>query len=551
MRLPKIILRSIAGIAGAHSAILLRKFLRSHQNTAQVQDQLLSKLVRAHAETEFGRDFGLSSVRTYEDFCKAVPVATYDRYQHYVDRMLDGDTNALLPAGQKPLMFSMTSGTTAKPKYIPVTEQFLAETRRTWNAFGYNMLKQQLDAWVRPILQVTSLMRETDSPTGVPCGAISGLMTATQKKIVRLMYVVPPWVAEVTEPANRFYSIIRSSIAKDVSWITTANPSTVLKIIETAQQYSDLLIRDIADGTFTLPDGSTPPAVKNAVRPYRRNPKLAHKLAEDIRRDGHLRPEHFWNLSFLANWTGGTLRLYVDRLREYFPTQPIYDIGLIASEGRFSVPLRPDTPAGVAEITSNFLEFMPIEERSSQTPQTLRAHELEIGQEYFLVFSNWTGFLRYNLDDRVRVTGFYGQTPEFEFLCRGLHTANITGEKLTEHQVVRGMDLARAQLALNVERFSLQGVFADQPYYKLTLEDLPADIAEKIAASLDRQISNLNMEYASKRQSARLGPIRPCVLQKGEFDRLEREKILKRRGRSEQYKHQYLLTEIIERSQAT
>ena len=58
-----------------------------------------------------------------------------------------------------------------------------------------------------------------------------------------------------------------------------------------------------------------------------------------------------WNVSFLANWTGGTLKLYLPRLAELFDNVPVRDIGLVASEGRFSIPLSDDSPAGVAEVT--------------------------------------------------------------------------------------------------------------------------------------------------------------------------------------------------------
>ena len=547
MRFSQMILMPVARVAGLHSAVLLKKFLCSHSDTKNIQGALLKELIKAHCDTQFGRDFGLKHVKTYEDFKRAIPVATYDRYMPYINSMLDGDYRAMLPAGQDPLMFSMTSGTTADPKYIPVTPRFLTETKRTWNAFGYNMLRQHLDAWVRPILQVTSLMREKVTSKGIACGAISGLMTATQKKIVRKMYCVPTWIAEIAEPENRFYSVIRHAIEKDVSWTTTANPSTVLKIISAGQQFAPQLIKDIADGTYTMPDGTTPNQYSTSSRRFRPNPRFARHLQACLDKSGKLAPKHYWNLSFLANWTGGTLGLYTNRLREYFPTQPIYDIGLIASEGRFSIPLEANTPAGVAEITSNFLEFMPVDQRESQNPETLRAHEVEIGQEYFLVFSNWTGLLRYNLDDRVRITGFYENTPKFEFLCRGLHTANITGEKITESQVVEAMRRTKKQLGLNIERFTLQGVFHDPAFYELKLESLSPDQSSKTAHLLDQNLAEINIEYASKRQSARLGPIQPIVYTNAEFDQIERDKILKRKGRSEQYKHQYLLTEIIKK----
>ena len=86
------------------------------------------------------------------------------------------------------------------------------------------------------------------------------------------------------------------------------------------------------------------------------------------------------------------------------------------------------------------------------------------------MLSNWAGLYRYNLNDRVRVTGRLGDSPVLEFLSRGPHTCSITGEKLAEHQVVVSMARAGRALGGNVETFVVQGRFARQPYYELGLE---------------------------------------------------------------------------------
>ena len=283
---------------------------------------------------------------------------------------------------------------------------------------------------------------------------------------------------------------------------------------------------------------------------FRPNRTLAHRLEQGITADGMLLPRHFWNLTFLTHWTGGTLKLYLRRLRKLFGDVPTHDIGLLASEGRFNIPLEVGTAEGVAEITSNFLEFIPAEKRESPNPTTLRAEELEVAGEYFLVLSNWAGLFRYNLDDRIRVMGFLGQSPVFEFLSRGLHTTSITGEKITEHQVVEAFAHARRESGVNVERFILQGHFTSTPnstpYYELRMER-PGDVEpQALAQYMDRALCEHNMEYASKRKSERLGPIRAVALPDGTLERAEQENIRRRRGRSEQYKHQYLLTDILD-----
>lgn len=543
MSIRQTILRPIAQVGAWSARRELKNFLLACGRTKRTQDEFLRKLITTHNATAFGRDHGFAKISTYEDFATAVPIRQYQQLKPYVARVLSGETTALLPENQPVLMFSMTSGTTGDPKYIPVTPRFLENIRRGWNLFGINVLQNQSDAWLRPIVQISSSMHEETSPTGLPCGAISGLLAQTQKKIVRRMYCTPSWITEVHNPDTRFYSLLRYSIDKDVAFITTANPSSTIKLIETGQTYCEQLIRDVADGTFNPPGKLE---VNFPVKKFRPNRRLAKHLAAGVAADGNLLPRHFWNLSFLTNWTGGTLKLYFHRLRDLYGDLPVYDIGLLASEGRFSVPLGKNTSSGAAEITSNFMEFIPAENHGEENPPVLRAHELAVGAEYFLVISNWTGLFRYNLDDRVRVTGVCGDNPVFKFLSRGLHTSSITGEKLTEFQVVAAMTTVRSKLNLGIERFVLQGRFAATPYYELRLEAESQGCAEKIRDEFDAALRSLNMEYASKCQSGRLGKIRVVVLPDGTLAKIEHENIRNKKGRSEQYKHQYLLTEIIE-----
>jgi hypothetical protein len=385
-------------------------------------------------------------------------------------------------------------------------------------------------------------MREADSPTGLPCGAISGLLAATQKRIVQRMYCVPAAVAAIEDPRVKAYVTFRCAASHDVAFITTANPSSTIKLIETAQQHADRLAHDLEAGALN-PPGPLEESIRRQPH-FRPAVSVARRLREGLRRDGQLMPRHLWRLAFLANWTGGTLGLYLPRLRELFDGLDVRDVGLLASEGRFSVPLEDNTPAGVAEILGNFLEFIPAGQHDHPNPGTLLAHELEVGQEYFLVVTNCAGLWRYNLDDRIRVTGRFGQSPVFEFLCRGTRTASITGEKLTERQVIEAMQQATAA-GPACERFVLQGVFDSPPYYQLRLECPLGGRADQLAAALDSRLGDVNIEYAAKRRSGRLGPVRALLLPPGRLEERERQLLARRQGRLEQYKHQYLLTDVL------
>ncbi|MCD4700006.1 MAG: GH3 auxin-responsive promoter family protein [Phycisphaerae bacterium] len=543
MSLARTLLRPAAHIAGMRASLQARAFMGSHRRASEVQEALLRRLIKAAADSEFGREHNFNRIRSYEDFTSAVPIGNYETHRRYVERVLSGQVDALFAPGTKIRMFAVTSGTTGSPKHIPVTEQFLRDYRRGWNVFGIRMLKDHPNGWLRKIITIGSSSCENTSPTGLPCGAISGLLAENQQWVVRKMYPVPPQVNDIGDAAEKYYAVMRSSVAHDIGIVITPNPSTAVKLAQIACDNAERLIRDVRDGTISLSETASIKAMDGlSFRPDRH---AAKRLDEIIHRHGQLLPKYFWDLSFMLMWTGGTVGLYLPSIRRYYGDVPIRDMGLLASEGRLSVPLADNTASGVAEITSNFFEFIPADQIKSASPDVLGAHEVEQGEEYFVLFSNWSGLWRYNIDDRVRVTGRHGASPVFEFLSKGMHTCSITGEKITEYQVVCAMEAASARTGTSIEEFVLQGYFAETPYYELRIEASDGVGIESLAQDMDKALCGLNVEYDSKRRTGRLGAIRPVGIPAGTFAEQQTRQINRRHSRSEQYKHKYLMTDVV------
>jgi len=59
----------------------------------------------------------------------------------------------------------------------------------------------------------------------------------------------------------------------------------------------------------------------------------------------------------LGCWTGGSVGPYLRQLPKYYAGTPIRDIGLLASEGRFTIPLQDGSPAGVLDIQSTQVDY--------------------------------------------------------------------------------------------------------------------------------------------------------------------------------------------------
>jgi hypothetical protein len=535
-------LDSLLGLAArAHARRQYHTFLRAARNAVRTQEIVLKQKLDRNADSAFGREHGFSRIRSYADFVSRVPVRTYEELTPWVERLLAGEVTALLGGGQRVLMFAMTSGSTDRPKHVPITAPFLREYRRGWNAFGFKALLDHPQAFLRPILQIVSPMDEHRSKSGVPCGSISGLLAATQKRLVRKYYVTPSETGAIHDAEARYYTIMRFAVPQDVAWMVTASPATPVKLARTAAQHAENLIRDIHDGTLRPPGDVPNPIQRALVARLSPDPETAGRLSTIAERHGELLPRHYWKLAFLANWTGGTLGLHLRDFPRYFGDTPVRDIGLLATEGRVSIPLEDGTPAGVMDAAGSFFEFLDAEADSADRSAVHQCHELVVGNEYRVVMTTSAGFYRYDLGDRIRVRGYLGEAPVVEFLHRGAHVSSVTGEKLTEWQVTTAFDRTCRAAQVTLSAFVLAPVWGDPPFYRLHV-GTALDDANRLAQLLDDELSKLNVEYGSKRSSGRLGPVVVNRLPDGFLARLDRERSQRRGASNEQYKHQYLYT---------
>ncbi len=535
--MPSLVQRAAARLGIWHARRVYEHFLNAVQDVSRHQQVALQRAVRLVRDSDFGRRHGLGRVHDLAALRRALPLQTYEDYRPWVDRLCDGDVGALFAPRQRILMFATSSGTTALPKRIPVTPEFVADYRRGWNTFGLKLLRDHRRAFLRPILQSTGRHDAAHTPSGVPVGAITGLLARTQKRIVRRFYVGPPEIAHIDDPLARYYTLMRFGIVRDVAFAITANPATLIQMARTADEHSERLIRDVRDGTLArefVPNG---PLHRRLAAQLQPDPFRASELERLRRHTGALRPRDFWQLDFVACWTGGSMGYYLQRLADWWGPVPVRDIGLLASEGRVTIPLEDGKPVGVLDVTAAAFEFIPADAATSPDPPTLSPDELEVGGAYAVVLSNASGLLRYRLDDVVRMHGRLGQAPLLEFLHRAGRISSIAGEKLTEDQVVLAVMAARRSLQIPEFDFVLAPRWGDPPFYVLTCS---AAAHPKLAGAVDSELAAQNEEYASRRKSLRLGALRIRYVPADTIPAMDRALAQQRRSAAEQYKRSCL-----------
>jgi hypothetical protein len=96
---------------------------RALRRVRETQEATLLSFVRAAEGTEYGRRYGFSTIRRYEDYAARVPVGDYDSFSPYIERMRGGEANLLVPETIRYFGNSSGSSNKGKSKFLPIGER--------------------------------------------------------------------------------------------------------------------------------------------------------------------------------------------------------------------------------------------------------------------------------------------------------------------------------------------------------------------------------------------------------------------------------------------
>lgn len=505
-------------------------FERSTMDPVKAQQKVLLEYIRRNANTEYGLKYGFAGIRSIRDYQASVPVVEYEAIRHYVDRMAKGEENIL--TRDKPIFFGSTSGTTNLPKLIPTTDY--SESRKTellW-LWSYYIARDHPDVVNGKVLAIISPEDEGRTPSGIRYGAESGHGYRSLPWLVKKLYVLPPEVFDIKDYDARYYTILRLAMERDVTDVATLNPNTIVLLCQKIAKWQERIIKDIRDGTlsrdFDIPDGVRRP-IESSLR---KNARRADELSSIAAKKGRLLPADFWpNMRLVECWMGGMMKLYLKEIEAYFGKIPIRDMGCLSTEARSSIPTTDNSPSGVLAISTNFYEFMPKEDAGKKDPRLLLCSEVEAGREYFIIVTTAGGLYRYNIDDIVKVDGFFNKTPMIEFVQKGSGATSLAGEKLYESHVNDAVSGAIEKHSILLEFFCAvaESQAAGGPRYAFLVEfsGKAPDYGLKKAflETVEDGLRSLDSEYLFVRNAQLLKPPVLKIIRQGDFEKYRARKV--------------------------
>lgn len=518
--------------------IVFKSIDKYSQIPVETQNKLLFSILDKNKDTEYGKKIGFKDIHTIEDFQTKVPFTTFEDYSDYVERMMNGEKN-LMMAG-KCYRYCSSSGSVGKPKILPKSARDLfymqsvgfvatpACAARWFKKKGVKFPKQ-----IGPVAIILTGHRMKD---GNMCNG-AGQVPFTYLKPISNLFMTTPndfMYPENEESVDSSYFHLRFALEnRDVTFLGSMVVNLLTIMFEYLENNWEMVCNDIEKGTID-PSVKCPPELRakweKKVKP---NPKRAAELRAEFEKGfetpiaKRIWPEFMWSYGMISS----TLKFYVKKLRRYIGDAPIHNMGYAAAEGYMAMPMELDVNDCILLPKSVFFEFIPMDDPECERPLTIG--EVELGKDYELVVTNFSGLYRYRIEDVVRITGFYNKTPKMEFLYRNNLAMNIANEKTTTQMVDWATEKLAEQFGITFKGYSYYGdTDADPVRYVLMVEpetEISKDSLPEMEKALDELLNESNEKYFKYRRWGMLGDPKICVLKKGTYN--DYREMLKKQGR--------------------
>ncbi|MFA6079539.1 MAG: GH3 auxin-responsive promoter family protein [Candidatus Omnitrophota bacterium] len=518
---------NLAQIAINSLVFKAKAFERSTNDPIRAQEKTLLEYIKRNKETEYGRRYNFSKISAFKDYQKFVPMTDCESLRPYIERMTNGEENIL--TSDKVIFFGLTSGTTGHPKFIPVTKYSRDKKAEVMSLWVYYITRDHPDIFKGRILPIVNQETEGFTASGCPYGTETGHGYKNLPKIMRGLFALPNNIFDITNYESRYYCIMRISMEQNITTIATLNPNTIVLLCHKLEAWGDDIITDIKNGTISAKFDIPADIRKELERPLKPNPSRAEELVNIIKSGKKLLPKYFWpDMKLIECWKGGTVKLYLKELPQYFGDVPVRDFGCLSTEARSSIAMSDSGAGGVLAINTNFYEFIPKDEMGKKDKRFLLCDALEVGKEYFIVVTTPGGLYRYNIDDIIKVDGFFNKTPVIEFVQKGLNAVSVMGEKVYETHVNTAINRAAEKYGLLIRFFSASVQLDEPPRYIFLVEfdgDPGHEKKKSLLMSIEEELCRENAEYKYTRSSLVLGPPILKVVEQGAFEQYRAKRI--------------------------
>lgn len=427
----------------------MRAIDRFRREPLAVQRRMLSERLKAGAKTAFGRERGMRSDWTYEEFARLVEPQDYDAFKPYVERMLSRE--ACVTAPGRMVGFARSSGTTSdRSKYIPVTYSSLIANHTQGMRDVMTLYRAAYPASRVLEGRILTLGGSCTRESGNLVGDLSAVLIKGTAPLNSLICTPSPDIGLMADFERKCEAICRHCTSQDVRAFAGV-PSWNLELMRKVLEYT-----------------------------------------------GKSNLKEVWpNLECFTHG-GVSFSPYREAFRELIPDPEMHYMETYnASEGFFAIADDPSRDDMLLMLDyGTFYEFRAGE-------QILPLEGVEAGRTYAMLITSNNGLWRYEIGDTVTFTStspyrirFAGRTRQF---------INVFGEELIVENAERALAFACEATGARVEEYTVAPRFmtlerAGAHEWAVEFSREPAD-REAFAERLDDELRRINSDYDAKRKT--------------------------------------------------
>jgi len=422
------------------------------------QEETFLGLINSAKNTIFGKKYHFDAIKSFHDFQEIVPISDYDQFSTYIERTLKGEENLLWPETIK--WFAKSSGTTAKSKFIPVSNSALKDCHFRGGKDIFALYAAQVSD--TKIFEGKSLsIGGSHQINEINTESFYGDLSAV------LIQNMPFWAELFRTPT------LETALMDNWS-------DKIEKIIQ--ETYNENIVSIAGVPSWTL--------------------VLLQKLLETKQIKSIL--EIWPNLELFIHG-GINFEPYRKQFNHIIPSNSMHYLETYnASEGFFAIQNDLSQSDLLLMLDYGiFYEFIPINELNKETPKVLTIGEVEKNTNYALVISTNSGLWRYLIGDTIQFTSLYPH--KIKITGRTKYYLNAFGEELMIHNTDKAIAIACEKTNATISDYTVAPIFMTETtkgrhQWLIEFSTVPKNL-DVFVDILDNTLQHLNSDYEAKRKN--------------------------------------------------
>ena len=422
----------------------------------EVQEELLFNLIKASENTQLGKKYDFSSMKSYTSFSERIPVSTYEELEPLIEKTRQGEQNVFWHSNIK--WFAKSSGTTnAKSKFIPVSSEALENCH-------YKASKDLLCLYLNN-------NEESQMFTG------KSLRLGGSKQLY--------------ENNNTFFGDLSAILIDNMPiWAEfSSTPSSKTSLMGDWETKLPAIINETINENVTSLAGVPSWMLV-----------LLQKALETTEKSNLL---ELWPNAEVYFHGGVNFDPYREQYKKLFPKESFkyYEI-YNASEGFFAIQDQNDSNELLLMLDYGiFYEFISMDTFGTLNQRVIRLNQVELNKNYALVITTNSGLWRYLIGDTIRFTSL--SPYRIKVTGRTKHHINVFGEELMVENTDAAITKTCKEFNCEITDYTVAPIFMTDKKkgaheWIIEFKNKP-DNVENFRKALDENLQSVNSDYEAKR----------------------------------------------------